>query len=100
MSPSPVSAVTVLRRENLKAWMEGKRIPREEKSYFSQLLNGAAPFGERAARRIENDYGMEKGYLDRPLKEQSREEIISLIVQKLDKMSMHKLTALSTLLDE
>jgi transcriptional regulator with XRE-family HTH domain len=36
----------------------------KEKSYLSQLINGKASFGERAARRIERDYGMAPGYLD------------------------------------
>jgi len=105
MPTNHVSGVADLRRANLRAWMEGKRIPKEERSYFSQLLSGSASFGERAARRIENDYGMEKGFLDLPIvnepeKERSKEEIINIIVQKLGKMSVRKLTALSTLLDE
>ncbi|MDR5756476.1 hypothetical protein [Caballeronia sp. LZ035] len=42
-------------------------MPPKEKSYFSQLTNGAASFGEKAARRIEKQYGMADGYLDSPV---------------------------------
>lgn len=53
-----------LRRENLARWLEGRNAPAKEKSLFSQLKNGGS-FGERVARRLERDYGMEVGYLDR-----------------------------------
>jgi hypothetical protein len=52
-----------IRRANLRQWTEEHGIPSKEKSYFSQLLGGAS-FGERAARRIEADYGMGDRYLD------------------------------------
>lgn len=55
-----------VRRANLKQWIEKYGTPPAEKSYFSQLINGAS-FGEKAARRIERDYKMGEGYLDRPL---------------------------------
>ena len=55
------------RRARLRQWLEGKSAPAKEKSYFSQLLGGNASFGERAARRLERDYGMGDGFLDRPL---------------------------------
>ena len=52
------------RRSRLRKFFADKSIPEKEKSYFSQLLSGKASFGERAARRIERDYGMTAGYLD------------------------------------
>lgn len=56
-----------MRRTNLKAWFEGKTLPEKEKSYLSQLINGKASFGERAARRLEIDYSMGANYLDQPV---------------------------------
>ena len=53
-----------IRRQRLREWLEGRSAPAKEKSYFSQLVSGTASFGERAARRIESDYGMALGYLD------------------------------------
>lgn len=55
---------TDTRRKQLKAWFADKSLPEKEKSYLSQLINGKSSFGERAARRIEADYGMPTGYLD------------------------------------
>ncbi|MBO1811021.1 S24 family peptidase [Serratia ureilytica] len=52
------------RRERLRAWFANKVLPASEKSYLSQLMTGKASFGERAARRLENSYGMPKGFLD------------------------------------
>lgn len=54
-----------IRRKRLQDWFEGKSLPSKEKSYLSQLINGKASFGERAARRIEQTYGMGADYLDR-----------------------------------
>lgn len=58
--------ITELRRENLRRWFSIRAIPNKEKSYLSQLMKvgGTASFGEKAARRLEKDYGMEPGYLD------------------------------------
>ncbi|KUZ70696.1 hypothetical protein WI38_32760 [Burkholderia ubonensis] len=53
-----------IRRTKLKEWAQKHGVPAREKSYFSQLMNGTASFGERAARRIERDYGMPTGLLD------------------------------------
>lgn len=61
------------RRRQLRLWLQGRSAPVKEKSYFSQLLNGAS-FGERAARRLERDYGMGDGYLDRPASAPSPQE--------------------------
>jgi hypothetical protein len=54
-----------IRRRNLRTWLRDRSTPEKEKSYFSQLLSGASSFGERAARRIEKQYGMGDGYLDK-----------------------------------
>lgn len=53
-----------IRRQRLKEWFDGKTLPKNEKSFISQLITGTASFGERAARRIEKDYGMPDLYLD------------------------------------
>ena len=50
------------RRLNLKKWFSTRAIPPEEKSYLSQLMTGRGSFGERAARRLEQTYGMDVGY--------------------------------------
>ena len=54
------------RRENLRRWVAVHGTPAKEKSLFSQLkANGS--FGERVARRLEEQYKMGAGYLDTPL---------------------------------
>jgi phage repressor protein C with HTH and peptisase S24 domain len=53
-----------IRRQNLRKWLGDNPAPAKEKSYFSQLLTGAASFGEKAARRIERDYGIAPNNLD------------------------------------
>jgi len=53
------------RRHNLQRWLDTHSVPPSEKSLFSQLKGGGS-FGERVARRLENDYKMGDGYLDRP----------------------------------
>ena len=53
-----------IRRENLRSWVKKNGTPRSEKSYFSQLLSGIATMGERAARRLEENYRMGEGFLD------------------------------------
>lgn len=52
------------RRGRLKDWLTTHPIPPAEKSYISQLLSGSAPFGEKAANRIEELLGMPTFYLD------------------------------------
>jgi len=52
-----------IRRQRLREWLKDRSAPAKEKSYFSQLLGGSS-FGERAARRLERDYGMGEGFLD------------------------------------
>jgi len=54
------------RRENLRRWVAEHGTPAKEKSLFSQLkANGS--FGERVARRLEEQYRMGPGYLDSAL---------------------------------
>jgi hypothetical protein len=55
---------TNIRRVKLLEWVTKNGTPTNEKSYFSQLISGKASFGEKAARRIEEDYGMGLGFLD------------------------------------
>jgi hypothetical protein len=56
--------ITEIRRENLRRWVAEHGTPSKEKSLFSQLkANGS--FGERVARRLENQYALGAGYLDR-----------------------------------
>lgn len=55
------------RRRRLREWLDTHPTPTREKSYFSQLVSGTASFGEKAARRLEQQYGMEDGYLDSPM---------------------------------
>jgi SOS-response transcriptional repressor LexA len=52
------------RRIKLKEWFSSRSIPEGEKSYISQLINGKASFGEKAARRLEVTYCMPIGFLD------------------------------------
>lgn len=52
------------RRARLREFFKNRGIPPKEKSYISQLMSGKSSFGERAARRLERDYGMGSGYLD------------------------------------
>lgn len=56
--------ITENRRENLRRWVAENGTPAKERSLFSQLkANGS--FGERVARRLEADYKMGDGFLDR-----------------------------------
>lgn len=56
--------ITEIRRENLKRWVAEHGTPAKERSLFSQLKADGS-FGERVARRLEADYKMGDGYLDR-----------------------------------
>lgn len=57
--------ITEIRRDNLRKWVAENGTPPKERSLFSQLkANGS--FGERVARRLEAEYRMGDGYLDRP----------------------------------
>lgn len=56
-----------IRRARLKAWFKDRTLPEGEKSYLSQLINGRASFGEKAARRLEKTYKMPDRYLDTAL---------------------------------
>lgn len=56
--------ITEIRRENLRRWVAEHGTPAKEKSLFSQLKSNGS-FGERVARRLEEQYKMGPGYLDR-----------------------------------
>lgn len=62
------------RRLRLKEWFSSREIREDDKSYISQLINGKSSFGENAARRLEQDYGMPEGYLDTNINSEVREE--------------------------
>ncbi|MFQ0995641.1 helix-turn-helix transcriptional regulator [Gilliamella sp. BG2] len=68
-----------IRAKNLKLWFSGKTIPPKEKSYISQLINGKASFGEKSARRLEQDYGMPSFYLDKTSNNKSNATILGAI---------------------
>jgi len=57
--------IVEIRRENLRRWVAEHGTPAKEKSLFSQLKSNGS-FGERVARRLEEQYRMGAGYLDRP----------------------------------
>jgi hypothetical protein len=57
--------ITDVRRANLATWVKAHGVPTAEKSFFSQLKKPETSFGEKVARRLESDYGMEPGSLDR-----------------------------------
>jgi len=66
-----------IRRKRLKDWFANKTLPEKEKSYLSQLINGKGSFGERAARRLERDYGMPPGSLDASTDSQERNVVFA-----------------------
>lgn len=59
--------IVEIRRENLRRWVAEHGTPAKEKSLFSQLKTTGS-FGERVARRLEQQYKMGAGYLDAPPK--------------------------------
>jgi phage repressor protein C with HTH and peptisase S24 domain len=71
--------IVEIRRENLRRWVAKHGTPAKEKSLFSQLkANGS--FGERVARRLEQQYGMGNGYLDHdPAAQESTRDVIDLV---------------------
>lgn len=71
--------ITETRRANLRRWVAINGTPRKEKSFFSQL-KGTASFGERVARRLEEQYAMGNGFLDRPV--DASVEPIAVVPQK------------------
>lgn len=62
-----------IRRMRLRQWFEKRSIPPKEKSFISQLLTGKSSFGEKAARRLEVDYGMGDRYLDKTPEQEKNE---------------------------
>lgn len=55
--------ITEIRRENLRRWVAEHGTPAKERSLFSQLKADGS-FGERVARRLEEQYRMGAGFLD------------------------------------
>jgi hypothetical protein len=53
------------RRRRLKEWFADGKYPEKDSSYISQVINGKS-IGEKAARRLERDYGMPEKFLDKP----------------------------------
>jgi hypothetical protein len=51
------------RRNNLRRWLEKNGTPPKEKSLFSQLKSTGS-FGEKVARRLEQQYRMGELFLD------------------------------------
>ncbi|GAQ30240.1 hypothetical protein SAMD00023378_3923 [Ralstonia sp. NT80] len=66
-----------IRRARLREWFATRSLPEKEKSYISQLMGGKASFGEKAARRLERDYGMGEGSLDVPLEEDGIPQVVA-----------------------
>lgn len=87
-----ITTIQDTRRHNLKLWLKrpDQRIRPKDKSYISQLLNGKTTFGERAARRLEEDYNMVEGALDDPNGEIFN--TTSLSRSELDKLNQNYLT--------
>ncbi|WP_213322371.1 hypothetical protein [Klebsiella aerogenes] len=54
-----------IRRRRLKDWFADGKYPEKDSSYISQVINGKS-MGEKAARRIEREYGMPDLFLDKP----------------------------------
>jgi len=73
------------RRSRLRLWFSDKSIPESEKSYISQLINGKASFGEKAARRLEKTYKMPDKYLDND-SEQQMIDLSNISLEKLEFM--------------
>lgn len=82
--------IVQIRRARLKEWFSNRSLG-EEKSYLSQLINGKASFGEKAARRLEKQYNMPPDYLDRPMTDRAQDKKI---------VSLHKRTELPPALAE
>lgn len=57
--------ITDIRRANLRRWIAEHGTPPKEKSLFSQLKSTGS-FGEKVARRLEDQYKMGEGFLDVP----------------------------------
>lgn len=62
--------VLEIRKARLRIAFPKGKLPAKEKNYFAQLMRGASTFGEKAARRIETEYGLPKFWLDQPLTEE------------------------------
>lgn len=78
--------IVSIRRNKLRLWFSDKPIPESEKSYISQLINGKASFGEKAARRLEKTYKMPDKYLDND----DQQPIIDLSNVSMEKLEFMK----------
>lgn len=54
------------RKAQLRRWVAINGTPVAEKSYFSQVVTEDTSFGEKAARRLEEQYHMGAMFLDTP----------------------------------
>jgi hypothetical protein len=99
--------ITAVRRARLGRWFANRPYPEEKKSYISQLINGHASFGEKAARKLEQDFGIPHMSLDQSLEEDSsgftstlaRAELLNRLNKRLSDLSDEKLKALAVMLD-
>jgi hypothetical protein len=63
--------VANLKKLKLSARQLAERVETKGYSYWQGLLNGSRPFAEKAARSIEDDLGLPRGWLDRREAEQA-----------------------------
>ncbi|ELQ9311801.1 hypothetical protein R3D73_004828 [Serratia marcescens] len=75
-----------IRRQRLKEWFSDKPLPKREMSYISQLINGKSSFGEKAATRLESDYGMPPGYLSQPFNDDDDSPLIAVSNKQEEKL--------------
>lgn len=61
------------RRENLRRWVAEHGTPAKERSLFSQLKADGS-FGERVARRLEEQYRMGAGFLDQDISDDAERQ--------------------------
>lgn len=61
------------RRENLRRWVAENGTPAKERSLFSQLKADGS-FGERVARRLEEQYRMGAGFLDQDVSDDTERQ--------------------------
>ena len=59
---------------------------KEEMSYISQLINGKSSFGEKAATRLESDYGMPPCYLSQPFNDDDDSPLIAVSNKQEEKL--------------
>ncbi|MBZ7262463.1 hypothetical protein FMK81_13200 [Klebsiella oxytoca] len=57
--------IVKVRQQRLKEWFAEMKLPPKDASFISQVIGGKT-IGERAARRLEREYGMPEFFLDTP----------------------------------